>query len=125
MPSTNEVFFRSSGQFPITVIVPSTGTYQVSITGRPGSFEFGASSTPLCKQLNIANPGSTNSVKLCRPDVTTLKIGPFGCQDFHFGKRAAPSSITQKYALVAGENTLYLNARELCTLTSELLVSHA
>tara|TARA_B100000795_G_scaffold107234_1_gene79220 strand:+ start:281 stop:691 length:411 start_codon:yes stop_codon:yes gene_type:complete len=116
VPSTNEVFFRNGGQFPITVIVPSTGMYQVSLTGRPGSYEFDASSTSLCTQPNIASVGNTNSVKLC---------GAAGCQDFHFGKGETPTSITHKYALEAGVNTLYLKARELCTLTGELVVSHA
>ena len=93
--------------------------YQVSMTGRPGSYEFDASSTSLCTltQQQIANPGGTNSVKLC----TAVS----GCQDFHFGKGAALSSITKKYELEAGENTLNLKARELCTLTSELVLSHA
>ena len=115
--STNEIFFKSKpASFEITIVAPRTGTYKVALEGRPGSTEFDASSTSLCTQPNIASVGNTNSVKLC---------GAAGCQDFHFGKGETPTSITHKYALEAGVNTLYLKARELCTLTGELVVSHA
>ena len=134
LPSTNEVFFRDPGQnlagqfnlpgqFPITVIAPSTGTYQVTIKGRAGSHEFNASNTSLCTQPRISLAGGTNSVKLCTSVDYEWEVGRLaGCKVFTFAKSVAGSSQTQEYALEAGVNTLYLRARELCTLTSELVV---
>jgi len=90
--------------------------YMVSIKGRAGSFEFDASSTSLCTQEKITSPGATNSVKLCTSGEGSV------CETFGFNKNEETNEVTKELHLKAGVNTLYLLSRELCTLTSELLV---
>ena len=111
VPSTNEVFFKSAGSFEITFVAPYTGTFQATLTGRPGSYEFGGGGG-LCTQTNIAKAGSTNSFRLC-----TNAGG--GCEVYSFDGPNAPDP-TNQFDLVAGVNTLWLRKRELCALASQL-----
>ena len=106
--STNEIFFKSAGSFAIKFVAPYTGTFQATLTGRPGSYEFGGGGG-LCTHAYIARAGSTNSFKLCTSART-------GCLVYSFG---GPYP-TQQFDLVAGVNTLWLRNRELCALASQL-----
>ena len=113
VPSTNEVFFKSSGSIAITVVAPLTGTYEVALVGRPGSYEFGDGGG-LCTQAhNIASAGSTNSFRLCTSD----QLGP-SCKIF-----SMPNEVVLTFSLEAGVNTLWFASREFCSLASQLSIT--
>ena len=109
VPSTNEVFFKDDGAIGITVVAPYTGTFQATLAGRPGSYEFGGGGG-LCTQNNIAKAGFTDSFFLC----TSAENG---CTAYKYNNGAYP---THLFELVAGVNTLWLRKRELCALASQL-----
>ena len=123
MLPTGDVFFNilalynTGGSFPITIVAPSAGTYDVTLQGKPGSYYFYPSKTSICNQANIDNPGSTNSFYLC-----TSASGA-GCMYYGFSPLAdAYSDATQQFVLQAGVNTLWLVNREACTLATHLTV---
>jgi len=114
---TGDVFFSTGGvSFPITIVAPSAGTYDVTLQGKPGSYYFRPSKTSLCTQPNIDNPGSTNSFWLCTSPGA-------GCQTYSFSSVDAYTDVTMQFVLQAGVNTLWLTARELCTLAKQLAVA--
>ena len=116
---TGDVFFSTLGVFPwfpITIVAPSAGTYDVTLQGKPGSYYFYPSKTSICTQPNIANPSSTNSFFVC-----TSPSG--GCKVNQFAQRNAYTDVTTQFVLQAGVNTLWLRARELCTLATQLTVA--
>ena len=121
LPETGDVFFNyallyKGGAFPITIVAPSVGTYDVTLQGKPGSYYFHPSKTSLCTQPNIDNPGSTNSFWLCTSPGA-------GCQTYSFSSVDAYTDVTKQFVLQAGVNTLWLTARELCTLAKQLAVA--
>ena len=115
---TGDVFFSTGGvSFPITIVAPSAGTYDVTLQGKPGSYYFRPSKTSLCTQPNIDTPGSTNSFFLCTSPGGGCKFGQFA------HSKNAYTDMTMQFVLQAGVNTLWLKARELCTLAKQLTVA--
>ena len=117
MTSDGEVFFNKTGaaRFAITIDAPRTGTYEVTLEGKPGSYYFHPSKISLCNQPNITNAGSTNSFRLCTSATN-------GCRDFHLGTTNEYHYPTSQFDLQAGVNTLWLKNRELCALARQLSI---
>ena len=114
---TGDVFFSTGGSFPITIVAPSAGTYDVTLQGKPGSYYFYPSKTSICTHNNIASPGATNSFFLCTSPTA-------GCKYNQFANKDAYTDMTpMQFVLQAGVNTLWLRARELCTLATQLTVA--
>ena len=88
----------------------------MTLEGKPGSYYFYPSKTSICTQKNIANPSSTNSFFLCTSPGA-------GCQTYSFSSVDAYTDVTKQFVLQAGVNTLWLAARELCTLAKQLAVA--
>ena len=117
LPETGDVFFSTGGvSFPITIVAPSAGTYDVTLQGKPGSYYFYPSKTAICTSSGIASAGSTNSFWLCTSPGA-------GCQTYSFSSVDAYTDVTKQFVLQAGVNTLWLTARELCTLATQLTVA--
>ena len=115
MTSDGDVFFRVTGaRFAITVVVPLTGTYDVTLEARAGSHYFYPSRTSLCTHGLIDRPGNTNSFFLCSKQNT-------GCKSYFLGTGKAYDYPTNKFDLQAGENTLWLRERERCSLARQLI----
>ena len=114
---TSDVFFNTAGgSFAITLVAPSAGTYDVTLQGKPGSYYFYPYKNSICTQPNIASSGSTNSFWLCTSPMA-------GCKTYQFYPANAYTDVTQQFVLQAGVNTLWLKARELCTLATQLTVA--
>ena len=116
LPETGDVFFSDNAAFPIAIVAPSAGTYDVTLQGKPGSYYFHPSKASLCTQPNIDNPGATNSFWLCTSPGA-------GCQTYSFSSVDAYTDVAKQFVLQAGVNTLWLTARELCTLATQLTVA--
>ena len=114
---TGDVFFSTGGvSFPITIVAPSAGTYDVTLQGKPGSYYFHPSKTSLCTQPNLDNPGSTNSFWLCTSPGA-------GCTTYQYPQTNAYTGLTAQFGLQAGVNTLWLRGREPCTLATQITVA--
>jgi len=119
--------------FPIEISVPHTGTYEVALVDRRGADEFGfRGDTSPCKSSRITRTGSTDSFYMCTSDP---RLAPtFGqgsgrysgpdrswrdehCTTYHCCGRSEP------FDLVQGANTLWLTAREICSLASHVTVT--
>ena len=104
----------------MTWYVPVRGTYHVILKGRPGSYHFFPNRTSLCMLSSdctlASSSGCTNSFTLCTSATA-------GCQAYHFAKSTSYSYPSHQFVLQAGANTLWLKARELCALATQLVVA--
>ena len=114
---TGDVFFSTGGvSFPITIVAPSAGTYDVTLQGKPGSYYFHPGKTSICWQPKIDLVGSTNSFFVCTSPTA-------GCKSYQFAQTNAYTTVTMQFVLQAGVNTLWLRGREPCTLATQLTVA--
>ena len=106
--------------------VPYAGTYEVALRDRRGADEFSSSATSPCKADRVTERGNTDSFFICKSD-PRLAHGSSGqpsrawqdehCTVYHCCGRSHPFELAQ------GGNTLWLTARELCSLASHVSVT--
>ena len=114
---TGDVFFSTGGvSFPITIVAPSAGTYDVTLHGKPGSYYFYPDKTSICTSSGIDKPGATNSIWLCTSPGA-------GCTTYQYPQTNAYTGLTAQFGLQAGVNTLWLRGREPCTLATQITVA--
>ena len=117
MAETGDVFLAKGVSFPITIVAPSAGTYDVTLQGKPGSYYFYPDKTSICTQDKISSVGHTNSFFLC------TSSGGAGCETYQFPQKNEYNTVTAQFGLAAGVNTLWLRGREACTLATQLTVA--
>ena len=143
--TTGEVFFKQAANdfsvsslfhggsaFPIEIFAPHAGTYEVALPSRPGSEVFSEAVDSPCKSDRITRSGATDSFYICTSNPRSApsfgqRSGRYSgpntawlnenCQTYHCCERSNP------FDFVAGANTLWLTAREICSLASHVTVT--
>ena len=142
---TGDVFFKQESNdfsvysswdggtaFPVEITVPYAGTYEVALVDRRGADEFSTRDSSPCKSSRVTRRGATDSFLMCKSDPRLAPTfgqrsgrysGPSSswrnehCTTYHCCGRSFP------FDFVQGVNTLWLTAREICSLASHVTVT--
>ena len=99
--------------------VPYAGTYEVALRDRRGADEFSSSDASPCKSSRVTERGNTDSFLICTSDPRSESRAwqDEHCTVYHCCGRSHPFDLAQ------GVNTLWLTAREICSLASHVTVT--
>jgi hypothetical protein len=109
--------WEGGAAFPVVISVPHNGTYEVALVDRRGADEFSEAEASPCKSSHVSARGDTDSFLMCTSDPRLAPSLDEHCTTYHC------CGSSQPFELAQGANTLWLTAREICSLASHVTVT--